>query len=185
MMKKITITLYRWAGQWGPFKINIPCGECGLTHGVIEDVIKTECNNIPIEYEEFEWLSHWWKPLLKGGWHAPIVLVNGRVISQGVALNRGVLVEKIMTEHATYHPIIGNHLFGKDTCPYCQKAKTLLKEKNIEFEYHEVIKNQKDMAEMVARVKPIIGEKTPLTVPQIWLDGKYIGGYTELATYFA
>ncbi|MEL7487655.1 MAG: hypothetical protein AAGJ87_10635, partial [Pseudomonadota bacterium] len=34
--------------------------------------------------------------------------------------------------------------------------------------------------EMLARVKPIIGEETPVTTPQIWLDGAYIGGADEL-----
>ncbi|MCA2493314.1 glutaredoxin, partial [Vibrio sp. 2175-1] len=26
MTQPIKITLYRWAGSWGPFKVNIPCG---------------------------------------------------------------------------------------------------------------------------------------------------------------
>ena len=29
---------------------------------------------------------------------------------------------------------------------------------------------------MLARVKPFIAAKTPITVPQIWIDGKYVGG---------
>jgi glutaredoxin len=38
------------------------------------------------------------------------------------------------------------------------------------------------MYEILARVKPIIEPKTPVTVPQIWLDGKYIGGNEMLLT---
>ena len=34
--------------------------------------------------------------------------------------------------------------------------------------------------EMLARVKPIVGPKTPITVPQIWLDGDYVGGADRL-----
>ena len=34
---------------------------------------------------------------------------------------------------------------------------------------------------MIGRVKPIVGPKTPITVPQIWIDGKYVGGADELA----
>ena len=37
------------------------------------------------------------------------------------------------------------------------------------------------LAEMLARVKPIIGAKTPVTVPQVWLDGTYIGGADQLS----
>ena len=35
-MQEITITVYRWAGHWGPFNVNIACGECALTKGIIE-----------------------------------------------------------------------------------------------------------------------------------------------------
>jgi glutaredoxin len=38
---------------------------------------------------------------------------------------------------------------------------------------------------MLARVKPIVGPKTPITVPQIWLDGNYIGGADQLQTHIA
>lgn len=30
-------------------------------------------------------------------------------------------------------------------------------------------------------MKPIVGPKTPITVPQIWIDGKYVGGADQLA----
>ena len=33
---------------------------------------------------------------------------------------------------------------------------------------------------MLGRVKPIVGPKTPVTVPQIWIDGQYVGGAQEL-----
>ncbi|HDY7489574.1 TPA: glutaredoxin, partial [Vibrio vulnificus] len=36
---------------------------------------------------------------------------------------------------------------------------------------------------MIPEVKAIIGEKTPVTVPQIWLDGSYIGGCDKLEVY--
>ena len=31
------------------------------------------------------------------------------------------------------------------------------------------------------RVKPIVGPKTPITVPQIWLEGGYVGGADQLS----
>jgi len=43
-----------------------------------------------------------------------------------------------------------------------------------------VIKEPRALYEMIARIKPLIGEKTPVTVPQIWLEGKYIGGTDKL-----
>ena len=53
----VKVTLYRWAGSWGPFKVNIPCGECSLTVDVIEDTFKTELDGIPVELETHDWLS--------------------------------------------------------------------------------------------------------------------------------
>jgi len=127
-----------------------------------------------------DWLSVWWQPLIKGGWHAPIVMVNNQVISQGVALNRGLFIEKVITTAVKNTSIQGNHVFGKTNCPFCQKAKVLLDQENITYEFHDVIKAPKALYEMIARVKPIIGEKTPITVPQIWLEGVYIGGHDAL-----
>jgi glutaredoxin len=180
MENKVKITVFKWAGSFGPFKIKIPCGECALTRDVIEDTVKNELAGIPIDVDIREWLSEWWKPLVKGGWHAPIVLVDGRVISQGAALNRGLLVQAVIESYAKNSKIAGNHLFGKEGCPYCKKAKELLAEKGIDYEYHDVVKNPRDMYEMIARAMPLIPKKSPITVPQIWLDGKYVGGSDNL-----
>jgi len=176
----VRITVYRWAGAWGPFKVSIPCGECALTGDIIRDCMKTELAGINVEIDIREWLTEWWKPLPKGGWHAPIVMVNGKVISQGLALNRGVLVQAVIDAAVDQTPIEGNHIFGKATCPHCIRAKGYLKEAGIENRYYDVVKEPRALYEMLARVKPIIGPKTPVTVPQIWIDGGYIGGADQL-----
>ena len=181
-MDPVRITLYRWAGSWGPFRIKIPCGECSLTKDVLLDTFAHELNGIPVELDIREWLTYWWQPLKCGGWHAPIVQVEGRVISQGHALNRGVLTQAVIEESVKKHPITGNHLFGKDTCPHCKRAKGHLEHAGINFTYHNVVASPRALYEMLGRVKPLIGAKTPVTVPQIWLDGVYIGGADELET---
>ncbi len=179
--RPIAITVYRWAGAWGPFKVKIPCGECALTKDVLLDTFENELKGIPVEMELREWLTEWWKPLQKGGWHAPIVMVEGRVISQGLALNRGVLTQAVIEEHVKHAPIDGNHLFGKESCPHCHRAKGYLNDAGIEFTYHDVVKDARALYEMLGRVKPIVGPKTPVTVPQIWLEGRYIGGADQLS----
>ena len=177
----VRLLLYKWAGQWGPFKVRIPCGECALTEDVIEDTLANELANAEVEFEIREWLSHWWEPLFaNGGWHAPIVMVEGRRISQGDALNRGILAEAVIREHVKRFDLPGNHVFGKDKCPHCTRGKAYLDDAGIPYTYHDVVKNPGAMYEMLARVKPIIGEKTPVTTPQIWLDGSYVGGADDL-----
>ncbi|EEX64506.1 glutaredoxin domain-containing protein [Vibrio metoecus] len=180
MATPIKVTLYRWAGSFGPFKVNIPCGECTLTKDILADTFANELAGVPIELEIKDWLSYWWEPLKLGAWHAPIVVVAGKVISQGEALNRGVLVQSIIKEWTKQDTLQGNIVFGKATCPYCVKAKQLLDNAGIDYRYHDVVKESAALYRMIPEVKAIIGEKTPVTVPQIWLNGQYIGGCDSL-----
>ncbi|EMS7705693.1 glutaredoxin [Vibrio cholerae] len=180
MTTPIKVTLYRWAGHFGPFKVNIPCGECTLTKDILADTFANELAGVPIELEVKDWLSYWWEPLKLGAWHAPIVVVAGKVISQGEALNRGVLVQSIIKEWTKQDTLQGNIVFGKATCPYCVKAKQLLDTAGIDYRYHDVVKESAALYRMIPEVKAIIGEKNPVTVPQIWLNGQYIGGCDAL-----
>lgn len=179
-MEAIKITVFRWAGSWGPFKVTIPCGECSLTKDVILDTMAKELQGIPVALDMRDWLSEWWRPLLKGGWHAPIVMVEGRVIGQGSALNRGVLTQAVIEHHARRSQVSGNHVFGKASCPHCKRARGYLENAHIGYTYRDVVANPGDLYEMLARVKPIVGPATPITVPQIWIDGKYVGGADQL-----
>jgi glutaredoxin len=179
--KPVRVTLYRWAGQWGPFKVKIPCGECALTKDVLLDAFATDLAGIPVELEVREWLTEWYRPLLKGGWHAPIVFVENQIISQGHALNRGLLTEAVIKAHVARQGLEGTHVFGKDGCPHCVRAKSDLEAAGIAYDYHDVVRQPRALYEMIARVKPIIGPKTPVTVPQVWKDGAYIGGADALA----
>ena len=110
-------------------------------------------------------------------------MVDGRLVSQGRALNRGLLTEAVIESHANKTSIESdrNIIFGKETCPHCIRAKEYLDEAGIEYTYYDVVKEPRALYEMLARVKPIIGPKTPVTVPQIWMAGEYIGGASELS----
>ena len=177
----VKIKLYRWAGKWGPFKVNIPCGECSLTVDVINDTIVTELAGISVELETYDWLSIWWKPLRQGGWHAPIVIVEDKLVSQGHALNRGLLTEAVIAAHVKRSSLSGNVIFGKETCPHCVRAKSYLEQAKIDYTYYDVVKEPRAVYEMLGRVKPIVGPKTPITVPQIWIEDKYVGGADQLS----
>lgn len=177
----VKVTLFRWAGSWGPFKVRIPCGECSLTKDVIRDTFECELAGVPVDLDIRDWLSEWWRPLRRGGWHAPIVVVEGRVVSQGHALNRGLLTEAVIDAHARRTKVAGNHLFGKASCPHCVRAKEYLEDAGLDYRYHDVVKEPRALYEMLARVKPIVGPKTPITVPQIWIDGAYVGGADALS----
>lgn len=51
----------------------------------------------------------------------------------------------------------------------------------MDYEYRDVVSEPLSLYEMLSRVKPIVGAKTPITVPQIWIDGAYVGGADQLA----
>ena len=64
-------------------------------------------------------------------------------------------------------------VWSKDHCPYCVQAKNLLNSKNIEFEERNINHNytREQLLEAVPNAR---------TVPQIFIDDKLIGGFTEL-----
>lgn len=70
-------------------------------------------------------------------------------------------------------------IYSKLDCPYCVSAKDLLKLKNIEFE--ELVLGIHYNRDELKALIPIPIER--LTVPQIWIDSFYIGGYTDLERY--
>jgi glutaredoxin len=68
-------------------------------------------------------------------------------------------------------------VWSKNQCPYCVQAKALLDMKGIEYEERNV---QEDWTkEQLLGVVP-----TARTLPQIFLDDNYIGGFTELKAHF-
>ncbi len=68
-------------------------------------------------------------------------------------------------------------VWSKYHCPYCDQAKALLKQKGIIFEERKIGDgfSKEDLLESVPGAR---------TVPQIFLDDKLIGGFTELKKYF-
>lgn len=72
-------------------------------------------------------------------------------------------------------------IYTKPTCPYCVKAKQLLVEKNVQVEEHIFGESPKAMSKQ--HIEEAVGHPVN-TVPQIVLDGRYIGGYTELVAFY-
>lgn len=68
-------------------------------------------------------------------------------------------------------------IITKPGCPFCAKAKALLTEKG--FDYEEIVLGQNAS---LTSLKAISGRET---VPQVFIDGKHIGGSDDLATYFS
>jgi len=65
-------------------------------------------------------------------------------------------------------------VYSKDYCPYCVRAKMLLKQKGVAFREIDITHDANLQQEMVTKSG---GRKT---VPQIFIDGKPIGGAMDL-----
>ena len=83
-----------------------------MTKDVILYACEHELADIPVDLDVREWLSEWWLPVSKGGWHARILLVEGKVISQGNALNRRVLTQAVAEVYSQRQGVIGNRICG-------------------------------------------------------------------------
>ncbi len=66
-------------------------------------------------------------------------------------------------------------IYTKFFCPYCSRAKQLLERKGVEYDEYEVSLGGEKKAEMMQRAN---GRHT---VPQIFIDGRHIGGSDDLA----
>ena len=64
-------------------------------------------------------------------------------------------------------------LWSKYFCPYCDQAKALLKSKGIQFQ-------EKKIGDGYTKEELLEAVPTARTVPQIFIDGELVGGFTEL-----
>lgn len=68
-------------------------------------------------------------------------------------------------------------VYSKNNCPWCDKAKVLISEKlgnYVEYNIEEDSAKKADLLRRFPHVK---------TVPQIVINGKLIGGYTDLVSF--
>ena len=66
-------------------------------------------------------------------------------------------------------------IYTKFLCPYCTRAKKLLSTKGVAFDEHDISMGGPLRAEMLERSG---GRQT---VPQIFIEGRHIGGSDDLA----
>lgn len=65
-------------------------------------------------------------------------------------------------------------IYSKEWCPYCTRAKSLLRSKKLKYE-------EIDVTSDAVREQEMVGRSRRRTVPQIFIDNESIGGYDDLA----
>ena len=66
-------------------------------------------------------------------------------------------------------------IYTKAFCPYCTRAKSLLASRQVAIEEYDITMGGPKRGEMIERS----GGRT--TVPQVFIDGRHIGGSDDLA----
>ena len=96
-MNSVVIILYRWAGKKFGITIKSECEECEINYEILKDMKQKEFKGKPVAIEVRPWLTCLWETLRRGGWHAPVIIVNGRLFSQGSILDRNKLAQLVFT----------------------------------------------------------------------------------------
>ena len=68
-------------------------------------------------------------------------------------------------------------IYTLDYCPFCKRALAFLNDHNVKFTQYKIDGNEEEMRRKLGQQFNIEGD---VTVPQIIIDGKRIGGYTDL-----
>jgi glutaredoxin 3 len=66
-------------------------------------------------------------------------------------------------------------IYTKFMCPYCARAKKLLETKGVDYEETDISMDSAKREEMIQR------SDGRTTVPQIFIDGRHVGGSDDLA----
>ena len=76
------VTVYPMTGRQLFFRVpHAICEECDLTVRLVQRVAA----DLPhVEVRIKPWFNHLFDALRRGGWHPPVVTVNGRIATQGV-----------------------------------------------------------------------------------------------------
>lgn len=91
------VTVYYITGrQLGP--ITVPdnwCEECDLTVRAVQTALKIADPDATLTFAAKPWMRHAVPALLKGGWHPPVVVIDGEIHSQGVVPDGDALVSRL------------------------------------------------------------------------------------------
>ncbi len=101
MPKEVVVTNYKWEGKKLFFKIKTVCGECETTTALLKGLKEKYYKNKPVRIVIKPWLDNCFEAFFRSycrAWHAPIVLVNHRLVSQGKVVDVAKLKQFINEE---------------------------------------------------------------------------------------
>lgn len=112
----------------------------------------------------------------------------GAIFNKPITETKPTEIESKTSPHNFYdefiHNLVKSHkivVFSKTNCSFCTKAKDVLKEKNLEYHSIELDVNKQCPNDNCQQLTTSLILQTRMrTVPQIFINGKLIGGFTDL-----
>ena len=93
------VTVYPITGKQLLFHVpHSRCKECDLTTNLVRRFAE-EIGDIEVRVKP--WFNHLFDALRRGGWHAPVVTIDGTVFSQGVVPNEASLRDALGATEAS------------------------------------------------------------------------------------
>jgi glutaredoxin len=187
MMKKKTVklTLYRYAGRFLFFHIKKRCNDCDISYVILQKLMNEQLRGKPVTLRIIPWLDNFWKIIWRGGWHAPILTVNGKVFTQGTVPNIPKLLStigKILNDTSLFRQpeLKAEKVLSPDkeseitvyfspACPHCRQLLSYLDSNEIKYLGKDV--TQTESARM--EVEKLTGR---LTIPVAIVKGEIISG---------
>ena len=90
------VVYYITGRQLGP--LSVPdswCEECDLTVRGVQSALQAADPDGSLSFAAKPWLANAGPALRRGGWHPPVVLIEGKVFSQGVVPGREQLTDRL------------------------------------------------------------------------------------------
>jgi glutaredoxin len=184
--KRVNLVLYRYAGKFLFFRITERCSECDISYVVLQQLMTESLHGKPVSLRFVPWLDNWWRPIWRGGWHAPILTVNKRIFSQGVVpdvqklLHRiGLLLGDPSVEKAgvpltakTQKPRKSSKItvYHSPACPHCRKLLAYLEANSIDYTPYDVTKSESARQE----IRNLTGG---MAIPVTVVDGRVVVGF--------
>ena len=93
--KKIKIIIYPMTGKLGPFTVPKDwCEECDLVISLVQDVAKELNLGDKLDIKMRPWFLWAWLPFFRYfAWHPPILIINGKLISQGIVPGKEQVID--------------------------------------------------------------------------------------------
>jgi len=187
---EIRLTYYRYAGKFLGFRIRSRCQECDLTYALLQQLLADVFRGRPVSLVIKPWLDNWWRVIWRGAWHAPILLVNGRLFSQGGVpdvprllrtigrlLDDRELIRAAEVYAVKQPPPENDHdlvVFASPACPHCVQLTEYLKLNQISFAYRDVSRS----ATARQQLEALTGR---LTIPVVQAAKKVVVGFDPAA----